>query len=167
MTANAQPHRVAATATLGTFLLFSGVLLGILRVIERTQGIPAMPRFWYANQALWFLISGGFIAIGIFCLAPQSELPLRWRPSRPGIRFRQLVVYTRTGCHLCDEALALLHRYRRWLPQVTEFSIDDDAKLVEKYGTCVPVIVCDGKVRFRGHVHPQLLERLIEGTPPT
>ncbi|MBI1347017.1 glutaredoxin family protein [bacterium] len=78
----------------------------------------------------------------------------------------EVLVYTREDCHLCEEALATLAEYQRWLPRTREIDIDADPALVEKYGTCVPVVVCDGKVRFRGRVSPTLLQRLIEGTPP-
>jgi hypothetical protein len=76
------------------------------------------------------------------------------------------MVYTRAGCHLCDDALELLAAHRRWLPDAVAVDVDHDPRLVEKYGNCVPVVVCDGKVRFRGRVAPELLRRLIEGTPP-
>ncbi|HET6422386.1 MAG TPA: glutaredoxin family protein, partial [Planctomycetaceae bacterium] len=90
----------------------------------------------------------------------------KWRPTRTGLRFRELIVYSRDPCPLCDEAIELLTAYQRWLPHQKVINVDTDPRLVEKYGLSVPVIVCDGKVRFRGHVAPELLQRLIEGTPP-
>lgn len=69
-----------------------------------------------------------------------------------------VVVYTRVGCHLCDEAKAILESYGL---TVHEIDIDREAELVERYGLCVPVVVIDGRERFRGRVDPMLLRRLI------
>ena len=70
------------------------------------------------------------------------------------------IVYTRRGCHLCDEAAALLidHGLK---PQLVD--IDQDPQLQERYTDCVPVVVIDGQERFRGRVNPVLLRRLLKG----
>jgi glutaredoxin len=70
-----------------------------------------------------------------------------------------VVVYTRPGCHLCDDALAVLRRFRL-SPEVV--NIDADPKLQAKFDTCVPVVEIDGKVRFRGRVSDVLLQRLLD-----
>ena len=44
---------------------------------------------------------------------------------------------------------------------IEEVDIDSDPVLVSKYGTEVPVVAVNGKVRFRGVVNPALLERLL------
>ncbi|MEX0938862.1 MAG: glutaredoxin family protein [Pirellulales bacterium] len=67
-------------------------------------------------------------------------------------------LYTRPGCHLCDEARAELERQGF---QVEAVEIDPDPELVERYGDCIPVVVIDGKERFRGRVSPMLLRRLL------
>ena len=69
-----------------------------------------------------------------------------------------VVLYTRTGCHLCDEALALLIAHELDPKSV---DIDADPALRERFNECVPVVEIDGKIRFRGHVDPILLRRLI------
>jgi len=53
----------------------------------------------------------------------------------------QLVLYTTSHCHLCEQALALLINLKQqyainWLTK--EISDDDD--LIEKYGIRIPVI---------------------------
>lgn len=162
-------HRSAnERAWLGAALLCAGVLLVILCAFESMTGIKGMPRFWYLNRPLWWLGAFGGVAAGSWLLAPQPEdrAVVRWRPARAGIRFQRILVYTRPGCHLCEEALELLAAYRRWLPDALEVNVDHDPRLVETYGNCVPVVVCDQKVRFRGKISPILLQRLIEGTPP-
>lgn len=70
----------------------------------------------------------------------------------------QIVLYTRKGCCLCEEALALLARYRIW-PQLID--IDLNSEFREKFTNCVPVLEIDGKVRFRGRINEVLLKRLL------
>lgn len=59
---------------------------------------------------------------------------------------------------MCDDAKALLERY-----DITpiEVDVDGDPALVEKYNTCVPVVVIDGRERFRGRINEVLLRRLL------
>lgn len=71
-----------------------------------------------------------------------------------------VVLYTRTGCHLCEDAKALLLRHGL-APR--EVDIDNEPTLVERYGLCVPVIEIDGRERFRGRVDERLLVRLLTG----
>jgi glutaredoxin len=70
-----------------------------------------------------------------------------------------VIVYTRAGCHLCDDAVALLRQYN--LP-VEEIDIDQHPELRDRYNECVPVVVIDGKERFRGRVDERLLRRLLQ-----
>lgn len=72
----------------------------------------------------------------------------------------EAILFTRQGCHLCDDALTLL-RTHGLEPVVID--IDRDPNLRERYHVCVPVVVIDGKERFRGRVEPRLLKRLLSG----
>ena len=69
-----------------------------------------------------------------------------------------VILYTRTGCHLCNEACETL--IQQGLQPVL-IDIDSHPKLTAQFDTCVPVVEIDGKVRFRGHVDPVLLKRLL------
>lgn len=75
---------------------------------------------------------------------------------------RHLLFYTRAGCHLCEQAwetvTAAQRRYGFTLERV---DVDADPTLVMAYGECVPVVMIDGKVRFRGRVNALLLERML------
>jgi glutaredoxin len=71
-----------------------------------------------------------------------------------------VVLYTRAGCHLCDDARELLENHGL-RPQPVD--IDADPALRERFHECVPVVEIDGKVRFRGRVDPILLRRLLRG----
>jgi glutaredoxin len=87
---------------------------------------------------------------------------LRWRNTP--LAHMVIVLYTRPGCHLCNGAKELLDdRRRRWGFQLLETNFDTDAELANRYGECVPVVMVDGKVRFRGRVEPALLDRLLLG----
>ena len=71
-----------------------------------------------------------------------------------------VVVYTRIGCHLCDAAIAKLRQNGL---DVDAVDIDADPALRSRYDQCVPVVVIDGKERFRGHIDDTLLRRLLRG----
>ncbi len=69
-----------------------------------------------------------------------------------------VVLYTRRGCHLCDEALSLLSRYG-YRPTIVD--IDESEGHLARFNECVPVVEIDGRIRFRGRVSETLLRRLI------
>jgi glutaredoxin len=72
------------------------------------------------------------------------------------------LLYTRSGCHLCATALERLQReQRRHHFDLAVVDVDEDPDLEARYGTCVPVVTVNGKVRFRGGVNPVLLARLL------
>lgn len=157
------------SATAGTLALGLGMVLILARALETAYGIPGLPRSWYQNDWLWWLVGLVSVGVGSRLLArSESFAPTggTWKPSLSGRRFHQFVLYTRDGCHLCDEAAEMMQDYSRWLPPMTTVNIDSDSKLVDQFGTCVPVVLLDGKVRFRGKVNETLLRRLIEGTAP-
>jgi glutaredoxin len=71
----------------------------------------------------------------------------------------KIVLYSRQGCHLCDDAAAVLARYGLAFDTV---DVDADPALRERYDACVPVVTIDGKERFRGRVDERLLRRLLD-----
>lgn len=71
---------------------------------------------------------------------------------------RNVVLYTRPGCHLCDVAYEVLTRYGL---EPQKVNIDTRAEWVAQYGVSIPVVVIDGVERFRGHVDERLLQRLL------
>jgi glutaredoxin len=95
--------------------------------------------------------------------APFRWLLGRFRPcdraaaAKPAAEL-SAVLYTRHGCHLCEDAKALLQSHGF---QVQEVDIDGDPALFERYDATVPVVVIDGKERFRGRVDELLLRRLV------
>ncbi|MDG2382971.1 MAG: glutaredoxin family protein [Pirellulaceae bacterium] len=93
--------------------------------------------------------------LGIFELARRLKESLR--PAN-GVNSHEVVIYTRQGCHLCEDAarLVLQHGIR---PKMVD--IDNDAELRQRFDCCVPVVEIDGKIRFRGRVNGVLLRRLL------
>jgi glutaredoxin len=72
----------------------------------------------------------------------------------------QVVLYTRAGCHLCDDAWNLLHQARQRLHFVLEIvDVDTDAALRAQHGERVPVVEINGRVRCWGRINKVLLER--------
>jgi glutaredoxin len=66
-------------------------------------------------------------------LATQSLI------STPGAM--QVTVYTKPGCHLCDDALQLIDKLTpRYDLQVTEVNILEDMAIHEQYKLLIPVI---------------------------
>ena len=54
---------------------------------------------------------------------------------------REVTLYTRPGCHLCEEAkAAMTPLLREFGATLREVNIDEDAALRERYGWDVPVI---------------------------
>jgi glutaredoxin len=81
-----------------------------------------------------------------------------WRCST---HVRHVVVYSRANCHLCDDAWALLEQARSHHHFTLEkIDVEPDAELAARYGSEVPVVVIDGKERFRGQVNAVLLKRV-------
>ena len=66
-----------------------------------------------------------------------------------------VVIYTRSGCHLCEDAEALL-KAQGLTP--TLIDVDADDALRERFDECVPVVEIDGKIRFRGRADRVLLQ---------
>ena len=154
-------------APLAQILLIIGLLgLGGL-LAARAEGLPESWRFpLLRHSATGLLISLGLVGTGIALLWRESHRPPNWSPTAPGRRFQQIVVYSRQDCPLCEEAIELLMRYRKWLPPPVEVDIDEHDDLRAQFNESVPVVEVDGRIRFRGVVSEALLRRLIEGTPP-
>jgi len=69
-----------------------------------------------------------------------------------------LVLVTRQGCHLCDEALRLL----RSLGQEPEIAdVDADDRLHDLYDWRVPVVLLDDRVVAEGRITLEQLEKAV------
>ncbi|HKI21737.1 MAG TPA: glutaredoxin family protein [Isosphaeraceae bacterium] len=80
----------------------------------------------------------------------------------PRLEQLNVTVYTRAQCCCCHKALDVLKdAQRRYGFSIQETDVDTNPELAATYGTEVPVVAVNGKVRFRGVVNPALLERLL------
>jgi glutaredoxin len=72
------------------------------------------------------------------------------------------VMYTRQGCHMCDDAWQLLEAARqRHGFALAAVDVDRQPALAAKYGEMVPVVEVNGKLRFWGRINRVLVERLL------
>jgi glutaredoxin len=75
-----------------------------------------------------------------------------------------VVLYARDGCHLCDDARAVIERVRASERFVfEEVDIDGDDALVRDYGFRVPVVAVDGQELFEISVDPDALRSAVRG----
>ncbi len=57
----------------------------------------------------------------------------------------QITIYSRTGCHLCDDAQKILESLQEELNfEIEVIDIDESAELIKLYSDQVPVIHIDG-----------------------
>ena len=57
----------------------------------------------------------------------------------------QITIYSRTGCHLCDDAQKILESMQEELNfDIEVIDIDESAELIKLYSDQVPVIHIDG-----------------------
>jgi glutaredoxin len=62
---------------------------------------------------------------------------------------RQVTLYTRMGCHLCEQAREVIERARRRVDfELQVLDIDDDEALRARYHQDVPVVAIDGRDLF-------------------
>jgi glutaredoxin len=71
---------------------------------------------------------------------------------------KRLVMYSRPGCHLCDEARAVLLRVGE---PFDEIDIDSDDELFKRYLERIPVIALDGDELYDFFVDEQDLRRRV------
>ena len=63
------------------------------------------------------------------------------------MRQRQVLVYSRSGCHLCEKAIEKLEEFKKIHNfELKTIDIDSDADLIAKYSEQVPVIFIDGNI---------------------
>jgi glutaredoxin len=79
-----------------------------------------------------------------------------------------VTLYTKRGCHLCEEALDALREVRRELPfELAVRDIDGEEALHRAYFERIPVVALDGAELFEYFVDPEILrERLRERLSP-
>jgi predicted thioredoxin/glutaredoxin len=72
-----------------------------------------------------------------------------------------VVLVTRKGCHLCDQALELLRELGHE-PELAD--VDTDDRLHDLYDWRVPVVLVEGRVVAEGKLDRAALERALGGS---
>ena len=75
----------------------------------------------------------------------------------------QVTVYSKPGCHLCEEAVRLLQRVQKQHPfTLEEVNIQDDPALLAEYGEQIPVVTLNGTFLFEYAVDEARLRQLLK-----
>lgn len=74
-----------------------------------------------------------------------------------------VTVYTRQGCHLCDEAIAVVRLVADGRAEVELVDIDADPGLTAHYTVRVPVVEVDGVEIAQYQIAPEQLEVALGG----
>ncbi len=75
----------------------------------------------------------------------------------------RVTLYTKPGCHLCDQALSVLMRVQERQPfALEEIDILKDPALLAEYGEQIPVVTLDGKFLFEYTVDEDRLRQLLK-----
>ena len=76
-----------------------------------------------------------------------------------------LTLYSRPGCHLCDEMKAVVERVigaAAVRAAVEEIDISTDPALEARYGLEIPVLLVDGKKAAKYRMTEEALTRLLQ-----
>lgn len=74
-----------------------------------------------------------------------------------------VTVFTRTGCHLCEDALEVLESLQNELNfEIKEILIDGDEALEKLYGEQIPVTQIDGEHHDFWRVEPERFRSSLE-----
>ena len=77
---------------------------------------------------------------------------------------RTVTLYTRPGCHLCDDARAAIERVRAGAPfDLVEIDIESDDALHRAYLERIPVVTVDGDELFEHFVDEATLTARVRG----
>jgi len=79
----------------------------------------------------------------------------------------RVTLYSKPGCHLCDDARAVIERVCTDLGEsYVEISILDDASLMARYGEEIPVTLVDGAQHDFWRVSEERLRAALSAGPP-
>jgi hypothetical protein len=79
---------------------------------------------------------------------------------------RSLTIYSRPGCHLCDDMKAVVHRVADACGEplaIDEVDISTDAQLESQYGLEIPVLLLDGRKVAKYRIGEDELKRVLAG----
>ncbi len=147
-------------AWLGTAIMVAASAFAVLIFSDRMEmRFISMPSIWYDSRGFHLLLCGGmFLCAAILLKSPsatytqESTIPI----------FKTCELLTRPGCDLCNDAMQVLLGFQSALPTITTVDISNDPTLTRQFGESIPVVILDGRVRFRGAVDPLLMQRMVD-----
>lgn len=79
----------------------------------------------------------------------------------------RLTIYSKPGCHLCDDMKSLIHRvvtrhFAQHTIGVDEIDISTDPDLLDRYGLEIPVLLIDGKKVAKYRVSETELRQMLD-----
>ena len=75
----------------------------------------------------------------------------------------EIEIYSRPGCHLCDEAKEVIDRVRLRFPfAIRVINIETDPDLEKTYREQIPVVFINGNKAFKYHVDERELEKKVK-----
>jgi glutaredoxin len=76
-----------------------------------------------------------------------------------------LTIYSKPGCHLCDDMKAVVEGVVQGRRQISlrEIDISNDPMLLERYELEIPVLLIDGKKVAKFRITEQELTRRLQG----
>jgi len=78
-----------------------------------------------------------------------------------------LTIYSKPGCHLCDDMKQLVIRLSQSMPlRLEEIDISQDPELEARYGLEIPVLMVDGRKAAKYRISDGELRRLLEARRP-
>jgi len=75
-----------------------------------------------------------------------------------------LTIYTRPGCHLCDDMKATIQRVARTSPDpiaIEEIDISSNPELERRYGEEIPVLLVEGRKAAKYRITEGELTRIL------
>jgi glutaredoxin len=81
----------------------------------------------------------------------------------------KIVLYSKPGCHLCEDAKEALNALSGEFDFILEeFDINQDPALYERYKYTIPVMVVDGKIELEARINTSKIRRAFtDGYGPT
>lgn len=74
----------------------------------------------------------------------------------------RLTLYSRPGCHLCEEMKAVIERVRVSIPlELVEVDVSRDADLEARYGTEIPVLEIGNRKVAKYRISEETLARIV------
>jgi predicted thioredoxin/glutaredoxin len=73
-----------------------------------------------------------------------------------------LVVYSRPGCHLCEEMIEQLGTLVRGRARVETRDIESNDTWLKRFAISIPVLEIDGRIVCEGHLEPDAVASALD-----